>query len=221
MFDLDGTLVHSAPDLHAAANHMLSGLGRAALSEATVTSFIGHGVAKLVERCLEETGGIEGVFERALADFRNYYDANPTALTTLYPGVDDTLDRLEDLGLAVGVCTNKPEAPARAILDLLGLSDRVRTVIGGDTTGALKPSAAPLLAAIRGIGATPANAVYVGDSETDEAAAAAARVPFVLFTGGYRNKPVRRFQSIFAFDAFDEFIDFVVLNTRDDHELER
>jgi phosphoglycolate phosphatase len=185
IFDLDGTLIDSAPDLHAAANVMLGALGREAVSLSQVKSFIGDGVAKLVERCLDATGGADGgTFEAALAKFHTAYELDPLTLTTVYPGVRGALTDLCAAGFAMGLCTNKPEEPARVILRRLGLAQYFDAVVGGDTVGALKPDPAPLLACGRALGEGPL--VYVGDSETDAETAEAAEIPFLLFTEGYR-----------------------------------
>ncbi|MGF1503182.1 MAG: phosphoglycolate phosphatase [Paracoccaceae bacterium] len=201
VFDLDGTLVDSAPDIHRAAVAMLEGLGRAPVSLEQTVSFVGNGVGKLVERCLGATGGVpaDGTGP-ALAAFRLAYDRAPAALTRPYPGVETALGTLAAAGHPLAVCTNKPEAPAREILAALGLAPRFRAVIGGDTTGVLKPDPAPLLAAIRAAGQGPA--LFVGDSETDAATAEAAAVPFALFTRGYRKSPVAAIRADAAFDDF-------------------
>lgn len=204
VFDLDGTLIDSVPDLHAAVVAMLAGLGRAPLDRATVQSFIGNGVARLVARALAATGGADAALEaEGLAAFRAAYDAAPADRTRPYPGVEALLARACAAGVPLAVCTNKPEAPARVILDRLGLAPRFAAVIGGDTLAVLKPDPRPLEAALAAIGAAPGRAVYVGDSETDEATAHAAGVAFALFTGGYRKKPVEAFAAACAFDRFD------------------
>ncbi|MEO1459590.1 MAG: HAD family hydrolase, partial [Pseudomonadota bacterium] len=131
VFDLDGTLVESAPDLHAAAVRMLAGLGRPALDLATVTGFVGNGVGKLVERCLVATGGEDGLQAEALAAFHRHYAAAPTALTRPYEGVADALAALAAAGLPLGVCTNKPEAMARRVLTDLDLAAPFGAVVGG------------------------------------------------------------------------------------------
>lgn len=202
IFDLDGTLVDSLPDIHAAANVMLAEMGRAALDLATVRGFVGHGVAKLTERCLDATGGRDGAaFERGFAIFRRAYGAAPAALSRPYPGVSVMLERLAAAGFALGVATNKPEAPAEAILTALDLRAHFGVVIGGDSTARMKPDPLPLLTARDRLGGGAA--VFVGDSETDEATALAAAMPFCFFTGGYRRKDAAEFAADFTFDRFE------------------
>ncbi|MEM6624058.1 MAG: phosphoglycolate phosphatase [Pseudomonadota bacterium] len=203
-FDLDGTLIHSAPDLHAAANVMLAELGRESLTLDKVTSFVGNGVPKLVERCLAATGGPD---PRGYQIFSTYYAAHPVDLTQPFPGVMAALQALQTDGYALGICTNKPEGPTRTILDHFGMTELFPSVIGGDTLPVTKPDAAPLNACFQGLEGAPL--LYVGDSETDVATAVAAQIPFALFTEGYRKTPVADLTHAHAFDAFDALPDLV------------
>ncbi len=203
IFDLDGTLVDSAPDLHAAANVTLAALGREDVSLSQVKAFIGNGIIKLVERCLDATGGADPrTFDAALAKFQTAYEADPATLTTVYPGVRGALTDLCAAGFAMGLCTNKPEAPARDILRRFGLAQYFDAVVGGDTIGALKPDPAPLLACGEKLSDGPM--VYVGDSETDAATARAAQAPFLLFTKGYRKTAVDQIAHQAVFDQFEK-----------------
>jgi len=215
VFDLDGTLVDSAPDIHAAANVMLAALGRAPLDLSQVTSFVGNGVAKLVERCLAATGGAdEALGARAFGIFREAYHAAPAVLTRPYPGVEGALDALAGAGCALGLCTNKPEGPTRQVLEGLGLARHFGAVVGGDTLAVMKPDPAPLELCLERLGAAPADGLYVGDSETDAATARAAGLPFALFTRGYRKSPVESFETVLSFDDFAALAPFVVGATR-------
>lgn len=200
IFDLDGTLIHSAPDLHAAANKMLAEEGEAPLDLETITSFIGNGLPKLVERVLEARGISPSQFPRLNDRMREIYNAAPADLTEPYPGVCALLEGLKTEGHKLAVCTNKPEEPARLILNLLDLERHFDLIVGGDTLAQKKPDPAPLLHAARALG--EAQAVYVGDSEVDAATAQAAGLPFALFTGGYRKTPVADLPHDVAFDDF-------------------
>ncbi len=200
VFDLDGTLIHSAPDLQAAANKMLADEGLAPLEMATIESFIGNGVPKLVERCLR-------VYDRPLTEaavdrMREYYDADPYTLTEPYAGVVDCLKALKADGIKLSVCTNKPLAPALTILDGLELTQYFDVVVGGDTYSTHKPDPQPLLGCMDKMGAEMANTIYVGDSETDALTAKNADMTFALFSGGYRKTPVEELRHHFLFDDF-------------------
>ena len=188
VFDLDGTLVDSAPDIHAAAAAMLEEIGKAPLDLATIRSFIGNGVPTLVERVMRARSLDGARHAELLARFMRHYEAAPAVRSTLYPGLVPALDLLARAGWRLGVCTNKPDAASRAVLAHFGLAARFSIVIGGDALPVNKPDPRPLAAAFAALGAT--SGVYVGDSEVDAATAEAASVPFVLFEGGYRKAPV-------------------------------
>jgi phosphoglycolate phosphatase len=204
VFDLDGTLVHSAPDIHAAACAALAALGRPPLDLATVTGFVGNGTAVLMRRCLDATGGGDAALHAAaLAQFSAAYAADPATLTRPYPGVEGALAALAAAGVPMAVCTNKPQALAAAVLERLGLNPPFALLVGGGAGHPLKPDPAGLLDCIARLGATPATALYVGDSETDAATARAAAVRFALFAGGYRHAPVAGLGADLIFDRFD------------------
>lgn len=200
LFDLDGTLVHSAPDIHAAANAMLAEAGAAAVDLPTVQGFIGEGAAVLVARLMAARGLPPGRHEELLARFRAAYDTAPARLTRPWPGVPGALAALARAGHALGVVTNKPEAPARAVLAALGLAEHIAVVVGGDSLPVRKPDPGPLIHALAALGA--ADGIFVGDSEIDAAAAAAAGLPFALFTRGYRRAPAEAIAAALHFDDF-------------------
>lgn len=197
IFDLDGTLIDSAPDLHAAANKMLSAMGFAPLSLETIVSFIGNGVPKLVERCLAVYN--QPTSPEAVATYLRFYDADPFTLTRPYAGVEDCLAALKAKGCKMAVCTNKPETPARVILDGLGLTPYFDFIAGGDTYPTMKPDPAPLHGCAAALGG---EAIYVGDSETDEKTATSAGMTFALFDGGYRKTATSDMAHDFLFSDF-------------------
>lgn len=188
VFDLDGTLIDSAPDIHAAANKVFAVKWLEPFPFAIVRSFIGNGVGVLVSRLLASRGLEDnGVLHREMvADFLNIYE-EAFDLTSLYPGVAEALTDLHAKGHPLAICTNKPEGPARAALRHFGLDPLFPVVIGGDSLADRKPHPAPLTAAIAATGAS--RALFVGDSEVDAETALAAKVPFALYTGGYRQAP--------------------------------
>lgn len=204
VFDLDGTLVDSAPDLHAAVNLMFDDMGLAPMPLAQVRGFVGNGIGKLVERCLEaaKQPAKGAPLARAVARFKAHYGAAPAALTRPFDGVEALLGGLTARGLLLGVCTNKPEDLTRAVLEGTGLDRHLRAVVGGDTTVAMKPDPAPLLHCLRQLGAGVEEALYVGDSEIDADTAAAAGMAFALWSGGYRKRPLALFEDCFVFHDF-------------------
>lgn len=201
IFDLDGTLIDSAPDIHAAANRLMAAHGFAGFAPEETRSFIGHGVPHFVACCLRARGAeTAGDLHRQLVgEFEAGYETAVT-LTKPYPGVSEALDRLAAQGLALGICTNKPVAPARAVLAHLGLLTHFPVVIGGDSCPQRKPDPTPLQAAVAGLGAR--RVLYVGDSEVDAETSVRAGLPFALFSEGYRKTPLADIPHQTAFSDF-------------------
>lgn len=205
VFDLDGTLIDSVPDIHAAAIKMLTDEGRAPLSIDKIRSFIGHGVPALISKVMNEID--ENPEDRARHAFleqcfMRHYIAAPAVLSRPFDSVLPALEALSAKGFKLAVCTNKPEEIARQILRDIGMESYFRSVIGGDSLSVRKPDPAPLYAAIDRAGAK--KAIYVGDSEVDSETALAANVPFVLFTEGYRKAPINDIHHHFAFRDFSQ-----------------
>ena len=198
VFDLDGTLIDSAPDLARAANAVLAEAGQAPLGLAEVVSFIGNGVPRLVELVAKARGLTNG--PELVDRFMTHYNAAPVGLTRPYPGAVAALEALRAAGHKMAICTNKPEAPAREILAALELEGFFDAVLGGDSLAARKPDPRPLTHVIAELGAE--RAVYVGDSEVDAETADRAGVPFLLFTEGYRKGPADAMVQHAAFSDF-------------------
>lgn len=202
VFDLDGTLIDSAPDIHATANAVLAAEGLAGFDLATVRGFIGHGVPHLVD-CLLRAHGISDPARaaRMIADLNVRYE-DAVALTRPYPHVAAVLSALKEDGYRLAVCTNKPAAPARAVLAHLDLAGYFDLVLGGDSGLPRKPDPAPLLEVLRRMGG--GEAAYIGDSEVDAATAEAAGLPFFLFTEGYRKAAAETLPHRALFSDFAE-----------------
>lgn len=201
IFDLDGTLIDSAPDIHAAGNAVLAAEGLNPVTPEQARSFIGNGARVFVER-LERAGAGENLPERTTrmqAQFLAQYET-AHALTRPYSGVEQALDRLRAAGWVLGLCTNKPLKPALAVLAHFGWAARFAAVIGGDSLPVIKPDPAPLRAVLAQMGGGAA--VYVGDSEVDAATARAAGLPFALFTQGYHRTPIDQIPHDAAFSDF-------------------
>jgi phosphoglycolate phosphatase len=204
VFDLDGTLIDSAPDLHAAALHMLSEIGRDPITLEQTVSFIGNGVPNLIRLCLEAAGAPADAQDAAHAVFSEYYLDHPTDHTTLYQGARETVAALRESGVPVGLCTNKPSAMTARVLADLELDGWFDAVVSGDTLATRKPDPAPLLHALHALGATAGQGLYIGDSVVDAQTAAAAKVKFALFSGGYAKGGEDAFPSILTFADFSE-----------------
>lgn len=203
VFDLDGTLIDSAPDIHAGGCAALAAEGLPPVTPEQSQGFIGNGARVYVERLQRAT---EGTADPARTDrmhraFMQHYET-AHALTRIYPGVEATLATLRGAGWRMAICTNKPHAPALTVLAHFGWSDLFEVVIAGDSLPVSKPDPAPLRAAIAGLGGGPT--VYVGDSEVDAATAQATGTPFALYTEGYRKSPVSAIPHDARFDHFSQ-----------------
>ena len=189
VFDLDGTLIHSAPDIAAALNRVLGEAGRDLVTLEQVTQMIGDGVAMLVERGFAATGGAPDDPEHCLDRFHHHYYNAAADLTELYPGVLDTLHALAEAGHRMALCTNKPAAATAAVLEAFGLAGFFEAVAGGDTFAVRKPSPGHLLGLLKQMDADPEHAVMIGDSPNDVAVALNAAVPVIAVSYGYRRVP--------------------------------
>lgn len=201
VWDLDGTLVDSAPDLALALNTVLDKRGFFSLSLNEVRKMIGNGVPKLVERGFNAVGVRPDAaqLDELIAMFVKEYRACATDKTRPYPGVVDAVQAIHGLNIPMGVCTNKPEAFTRQILEGLGLSGFFSCVIGGDSTTAKKPDPEPVLACLRGLVSEPALSLMIGDSIHDVHAAHAAGVRIGVVPWGYRSAPVEKLGADFVF----------------------
>lgn len=186
LFDLDGTMVDSAPDIVAAANRMLDDLDARALPFQTVKDFIGKGVPNLVRRVLEASdlsGMINDVHAQVL--FHRHYRNTNGHFGRVFPGVREGLAALQQAGYQLGCVTNKPLALTESLLESTGLAAFFEAVVGGDSIPQMKPDPEPLLHACRRMEADPATCVLVGDSAVDVAAARAAGMPVYIVRYGY------------------------------------
>ncbi len=189
MFDLDGTLVDSLADLAAATNRMLHDNNVAALPLEQVQQFVGNGLPKLVERVILHCDLSMDRHVDLTRQTLTHYNAGASDKTVVYPGVMQALEQLRDMGCVLGVCTNKPEAPARHVLKAMNLTHYFDAVLGGDSLHTRKPDPAHLKASFAAVNSAGPQ-LFVGDSEVDAETAQRAQVPFLLFTEGYRKSPV-------------------------------
>ena len=188
LFDLDGTLVDSVPDIAAAANAMQRALGLPERPEAAIRGYVGNGAATMVGRTL--TGDHDGqpdpdLMARAVPLFYDLYAEINGQKTRLYPGVLETLQQFADLGFALACVTNKPERHTGPLLDTLGLSPLFGSVVAGDTLPVRKPDPAPLFHAADVLGIPAGECIMVGDSMSDLRAGKAAAMVTLCLGYGY------------------------------------
>lgn len=198
LFDLDGTLLDTIPDLACAVNRMLSEMGLPALPESAVATFVGRGIGKLVERSLRRTAGdqaVAGLMPRAMEIFERCYGEESGRRSRPYPGVEAGLRRLAAAGMPMGVVTNKA---ARFTLDLIravGWQDRFGVVVSGDTLPVRKPDPQPVLHACGKLSVSPHQTLFIGDSRHDVAAARGAGCAVWCVPYGYNEgEPVDALQ---------------------------
>ncbi|MFW2830529.1 phosphoglycolate phosphatase [Sphingomonas sp. ID0503] len=205
VFDLDGTLADTAPDLTAALNHSLNQLGRPSIPPKSVRHMVGHGARALLQKGLAATGEVsETLIEQGFPLFIDYYTAHIADGTVPFPGVAAALDDLAARGVRLAVCTNKLEGLSRELIAALGWTDRFTALIGGDTLPVRKPDPAPLFAAIARAGG--GRAAFVGDSITDTDTARAAKIPCVALTFGFHDRPPEELGADALIDHWDELI---------------
>lgn len=200
ILDLDGTLIDSAGDIHAAVARVLAAEGHAPLPLARVRGFIGDGPEALMRRVVAAVDADSAQLADWHAAFLRHYAAAPAALTRVAEGAAPALEGLRAAGWRLAICTNKPPEATGLVLGALGLAPLFDAVVAGPVGGRQKPAPDPLLHAAARLGGGPA--VYVGDSEVDAAAAAAAGLPFGFYTGGYARAPAE--PQAFRFDRFAE-----------------
>lgn len=203
VFDLDGTLVDSIESIAQAANALMSELDLKPLDAEETRSYVGNGAAHFLELALRARHvWSEAEASKTLNRFLFHYAAVPGAASPPLAGVKEALDHLAEGGHALAVCTNKPTAPTEVILEAHGWSQMFEALVCGDTLSQRKPDPAPLHEAKRLLGGGAI--CFVGDSEVDAATAAAANVPFFLYTQGYRHTHVDALPHTAHFDDFVE-----------------
>ena len=206
VFDLDGTLVDSAPDIALALNRLLAAERLPACSVEETVGFVGGGIASLVEQAFKARGSLSGRdLSRLVARYSELYGGALTAQTREYAGVSHLLRRLRSSGIQLGLCTNKEQSLAERIVSDLALDGFFNVIVGGVADRIQKPSPIPLLHTISLLGVTPDQAVMVGDSIADIRCAEAAGVAFLGVSFGYSRPPLRDLGAKVVIDCFSEF----------------
>lgn len=206
VFDLDGTLVDTAPDLIATLNALFEREGIDPVPFLQARQFIGGGARKLIERGLAANGRALTTAEadRLYAVYVSSYEARIAELSRPFPGVERALDALAARGFRLAVCTNKLERLSVKLLDALDLSRRFAAICGQDTFGVQKPDPRILTATIEAAGGRSCSALLVGDSATDIATARAANMPVIAVDFGYTETPVARHRPDRVISHYDE-----------------
>jgi phosphoglycolate phosphatase len=206
IFDLDGTLVDTAPDLTAATNHALSLIDRRPITAAEAKNFVGHGSRALIILGCEATGGAvdEATIKRLNSAFLDYYADNIADNSIIFPGLIDVLHKARSAGLKLGVCTNKVERLSHKLLAELKIADFFGAVVGGDTLPIMKPDPAPYREVAKRLGIDASNTMMFGDSETDIRTAQNTGVPVVAVNFGYTPHPVETYNPTHVISHYDQ-----------------
>jgi phosphoglycolate phosphatase len=205
-FDLDGTLVDSAPDIHRTLNHIMSELGLPPASAADVRNFVGHGSRGLIVRACAVHGVIntDSRLDELSDLFRDYYGADIARATRPFPGVESCLRALQAGGALLCVCTNKHTDLAVKLLAALNLSPWFAAVVGADHVARRKPHPDHFIAAVRAAQGDPSRAMMVGDSASDVGAGRGANAPVAVYAHGYTDTAPELLGADAVFSHFDE-----------------
>jgi phosphoglycolate phosphatase len=206
VFDLDGTLVETAPDLAGALNHILAAAELPTVTLETVRHLIGDGARTLLKRGIAEAGREvdEAELERWFEALLEHYWHHVADESRPFPGVEAQLAHIRGAGLKLAVCTNKPIRLSERLLQLLDLAEHFDAVLGGDSLPVRKPDAGHLLGTLEAMGARPERAVMIGDSANDVAAARNAGLPVVVVSFGYTAVAPAELGADAVIDHFDE-----------------
>jgi phosphoglycolate phosphatase len=206
VFDLDGTLVHTAPDLLDSLNHCLALEGIAPSDPVGFLSYVGQGSRVMIERAFEarRVPLAKDRLDRLQAAFLEHYVGSMPGRSALYPGVERVLDQFSGDGFLLAVCTNKLEGMSVQLLERLGTAGKFAAVCGGDTFPWRKPDPRHLFDTIRKAGGDPSRAVMFGDSRADIDAAKSAGIPVVAVDFGYSDRPVRELEPSRVISHYDE-----------------
>ncbi len=209
VFDLDGTLIDTAPDLIGATNHVLAGLSLPPRPAAAVQPWISFGARRMIEEALNQSGAVQSQTEvdKLLGIFLDHYEANIARGSRPYPHVLDEISRLTSAGASIAICTNKREALAFKLLDALRLTELFAAIVGRDTLPVSKPDPGHLTGTIRRAGGRVDRAIMVGDSGVDIATARAAGVPVIGVSFGYSDVPIRELNPDATIDTYANLSD--------------
>lgn len=217
VFDLDGTLIDSAPDVCRALNRTLVRYGRRPHDVEEAKEYLGQGARVLIEMALQKTGTVPptNVIDSLTSEFLTDYAANPVVDSTVYPGVIRALDELRDRGANLAICTNKPSITTGPVLERFALGSYFSAIVCPDHVENRKPHGDHIRATVEAVNGNLQHAIMVGDSENDIDAAINAGIPSIAVTFGYAHRKHDELGATTLIDHFDsliEAIDCIVQN---------
>ena len=206
IFDLDGTLVHSVPDMHYAINKTLTKYNLKNISEQKLQTFVGEGMLSLSKKVVDFCGGDESLYEIIFNSYRQNYSEQPYKFSTLMPGVMETLNFFYEKKILMGICTNKRQFVTEKLIEEMSLKKFFTSVVGARDNIPLKPKPNMLLLAMKGFNTTNKIFYMVGDTSNDIDAARAANIKSVIIAGGYTDKDIKKLGATYTLENMKELI---------------
>ena len=206
IFDLDGTLVHSVPDMHYAINKTLTKYNLKNISEQKLQTFVGEGMLSLSKKVVDFCGGDESLYEIIFNSYRQNYSEQPYKFSTLMPGVMETLNFFYEKKILMGICTNKRQFVTEKLIEEMSLKKFFTSVVGARDNIPLKPKPNMLLLAMAGFKTTNKIFYMVGDTSNDIDAASAANIKSVIIAGGYTDKDIKKLGATYTLENMKELI---------------
>ena len=206
VFDLDGTLVDTAPDLHAALNHCLSERGYSGVPFEAIRDMIGSGAKAMIRKGLSQASEdwTEDTVDALWPGFIAYYRANICRMSRFFPGAEAAIGLLRESGAICAVCTNKQQLLAEEVLSGLGAETSFAAIVGADSVPRKKPDGDHILRTVAAAGGQTEKAVMIGDSQTDERAARSAGLPFIFVPFGYGPQPDCAVSDLVTADSYSD-----------------
>ena len=212
IFDLDGTLVHSVPDMHHAINKTLSKYNLKNISEDKLQTFVGEGMLSLSKRVVDFCGGDESLYEVFFNNYRQYYSDQPYNYSTLMPGVMETLNFFYEQKILMGICTNKRQFVTEKLIQKMNLNKFFTTIVGARDNIPLKPKPDMLFLAMESFKTKNKIFYMVGDTSNDIDAAKTANVKSIVVAGGYTDKDVNELGATHTLNNMKDIIKLLGLS---------
>jgi phosphoglycolate phosphatase len=212
IFDLDGTLVHSVPDMHHAINKTLKEYNLKIISEEKLQTFVGEGMLSLAKKVVDFCGGDQNLYEIVYNSYRKNYSEQPYKYSSLMPGVMDALNFFYERNIAMGICTNKRQFVTEKLIKQMNLQKFFSVIVGARDNIPLKPLPDMVFLAMQEFKSTDTSFFMVGDTSNDIDAANAANIKSIAIKGGYTEVDVDKLGADFTFDSMKDTIDFFKKN---------
>jgi phosphoglycolate phosphatase len=207
IFDLDGTLVHSVPDMHYAINKTLKEYNLKIISEETLQTFVGEGMLSLAKKVVDFCGGDKNLYDIIFNSYRKNYSEQPYKYSSLMPGVMEALNFFYERNIAMGICTNKRQFVTEDLIEKMNLKKYFSVIIGARDNIPLKPLPDMVLLAMQGFKSTETSFFMVGDTSNDIHAANAANIKSIAIRGGYTHIDIEKLDADFILDSMKDIID--------------